>query len=335
MTGSAVKVHDQVAITPEGAVNAAVSLDGTLVYARTASSTIERVPVWVTRDGREEPIAAPPRPYVYPRLSPDGTRVALETWDQGRDIWIWDLARETLTRLTDNPGRDGFPVWTPDSQRVMFGSARNAPANVFWRAADATGSGGRITQSEKNQFPYSVAPDGTRLLIREDDPQTGPDIGVVSLSAEGPASPLVRTPFYELNAEISPNGRWLAYQSNESGQDEIYVRPFPDVGTARWQISAAGGTRPVWARSGKELFYLGVNGLNSVAVTTDSVFTAGRPTGLIERRYFAATAFVGRTYDVSRDGQRFLMIKDSAGSGPQLVVVQHWTEQLSRLAPER
>ena len=336
VSGSAVKVLDQVVISPEGAVNAAVSREGTLVYARPVSSTADRIPVWVTRDGREEPIAAPPRPYVYPRLSPDGTRVALETWDQGRDIWIWDIARETLSRLTDNPGRDGFPVWTPDSQRVMFGSARNAPANVFWRAADGTGSDGRITDSKKSQFPYSVTRDGTRLVIREDDSETGADIALVSLTGKGPATTLIRTPSYELNAEVSPNGRWLAYQSNESGQDEIYVSPFPDVATGRWQISSGGGTRPVWARNGKELFYLAVNGLNRVAVTTDTVFTAERPTLLFGRRYFSATAFIGRTYDVSVDGQRFLMIKDTVGDGvPQLVVVQHWTDHLDRLFASR
>jgi serine/threonine-protein kinase len=335
VTGTAFKVLDRVAVTPEGAVNVAVSREGTLVYARTPSATSDRVPVWVARDGREEPIAAPPRPYVYPRLSPDGSRIALETWDQGRDIWVWDIARETLTRLTDNPGRDGFPLWTPDGQRVMFGSARNAPANVFWRAADGTGSGGRITESGKNQFPYTLTPDGLQLLIREDDTETGPDIGIVSLKGNTPAAPLIRTAASELNAEISPNGRWLAYQSNESGQDQIYVSPFPEVGTARWQISAAGGTRPVWARNGKELFYLAFNGLNSVELAAEHVFKAGRSTRLIERRYFAETAFIGRTYDVSADSQRFLMIKNTADGGPQLVVVQHWTEQISRLAESR
>jgi Tol biopolymer transport system component len=336
VTGSSVKVLDHVSVTPEGALNAAVSREGTLAYTWTGSQVADRIPVWVSRDGGEERIAAPPRPYVYPRLSPDGTRLALEVWDQGRDIWIWDIVRETLTRLTDSPGRDGFPVWTPDSRRLIFGSARNAPANLFWRAADGTGSEGQLTNSTRNQFPYSISPDGTQLLLREDDAATGTDIGLLSLDDRKLVTPLIRTPFYELNAEISPNGRWLAYQSNESGQDEIYVRPFPNVGAARWQVSTAGGTRPLWARNGRELFYLAVNGVNSVPVTTDVTFTAGRSTLLIDRRYFAPSAFVGRTYDVSHDGRRFLMIKEiGSASSPRLVVVQHWVEDLARRVPSR
>ena len=337
VTGDPIKVLDRVAITADGAVNAAVSKDGTLAYVRPRSAGAMRTIVWVNREGRETPIAgAPARPYTYPRLSPDGTRVALEVWDENRDIWVWDLARETLTRLTDTPGRDGFPIWTPDSARVIFGSARGGSTNLYWRPAAGTGQVERITESPQIQFPYSMSSSGANILLREEHADTGLDISVVPLNGDRRATTLLRTRFNELNAEISPDGRWFAYQSNESGQDEVYVRPFPEVGDDRQQVSTNGGTRPVWARNGRELFYLAPDGLFAVTIAPGSAFKLGSPLRLITRRYFAETAFIGRTYDVSPDGQRFLMIKDDAGDGarPAIVVVQNWLDQLkARVLP--
>jgi len=340
VTGEPVSVAERVAITADGGVNAVISPDGTLAYVRPGTQGGARELVWVRRDGREDATAAPPRAYAYPRVSPDGTRVALEVADQERDIWVWNFARETLIRLTDNPGRDGFPLWTRDSQRIIFGSARSAFTNLFWRAADGTGSVDRLTESRKIQFPYSISPDGTRVVFREDDPETGLDIAMTSLRGEPATAPLIRTPFDELNGEISPDGRWLAYQSTESGQDEIYVRPFPNVNDGRWDVSSGGGTRPLWARNGQELFYLAPDGLNVVAIEGGSSFKAARPIRLIERRYFAETAFIGRTYDVSPDGQRFLMIRPSGGgvkdtARSSIVIVQGWFEELKRLAPAK
>jgi len=163
---------------------------------------------------------------------------------------------------------------------------------------------------------------------------------MTSLRGEPTTAPLIRTPFDELNGEVSPDGRWLAYQSSESGQDEIYVRPFPNVSDGRWDVSSAGGTRPLWARNGRELFYLASDGLNVVAIEGGSSFKAARPIRLIERRYFAETAFIGRTYDVSPDGQRFLMIRPSGGgvkatARSNIVIVQGWFEELRRLAPAK
>ena len=339
VTGSPVKLLDNVAITPEGGVNAMVSRDGTLAYVRVDPQSTARALVWVTRDGREDPIAAPRRPYIYPRVSPDGTRVAVEAWDQERDIWVWDLARETMTRLTDSPGRDGFPVWTPDGRRIIFGSAQARTTNLFWRLADGTGKVERLTESSSIQFPYSISRDGTRLVFREDHSDTGLDLAVMALPTRQVTS-LIQTSFNDMNGEISPDGRWLAYQSTESGQDEIYVRPFPDVSGGRSQVSNGGGTRPLWSRNGRELFYFGPNGLHNVPVTTGSKFDAGRPVLLIARRYFAETAFLGRTYDIAPDGQRFLMIKSGGASddGTQhsnIIVVQDWLDELKRVVPPR
>ena len=187
--GAAVKVLEPVAITPEGAVNVSLSSAGTLTYVRTDNRQDDRTLVWVSRQGREDPIAAPVRPYVYPRLSPDGARVAVEIWDQNRDIWVWDLARETLIRVTEDPGRDGFPLWTPDGRRLMFGSAQSGATNLFWRQADGTGAVNRFTKSQGIQFPYSISPDGTKMVIREDNPKTGLDISVVSMNGASGTTP--------------------------------------------------------------------------------------------------------------------------------------------------
>ena len=188
----------------------------------------------------------------------------------------------------------------------------------------------------------SFAPDGTRFVVRQVNPKTGADLSLLSL-ASGPgrgttrdARPLVATPFSEQNAEVSPDGAWLAYQSNESGTDEIYVQPFPDVEQGRWQVSTGGGTQPLWAPSGRELFYLAPDGkLMAVPIQPGPSFTQGNAAVVVDRAYFTP-GLPGRSYDVSPDGTRFLMIKDaaaSAGTAPQLVVVLNFFEELKRLGP--
>jgi Tol biopolymer transport system component len=296
---------------------------------------------------------------LYPRLSPDGKRVAIDGRDQESDIWIWDLARETLTRFTFDPAQDTHSVWTPDGQRVLFRSGRSGQFNLFWQAADGSGAVERLTESPNNQFPGAFSPDGTRLVFREETVATAADLMVLALDggrqapspvqgAGGPGGssasnvrPLVQTTFNELNGEISPDGRWVAYLSNESGQEEIYVRPFPDADRSRWQISTGGGTRPLWARSGKEIFYLGPSGaMMSASVEGGSTFRAGSSTRLFEGSYVLAANPSGRTYDVSPDGQRFLMIKvgdgsDQTAAPANIVVVQNWFEELKRLVPTK
>ena len=235
----------------------------------------DRTLVWVDRDGREEALAAEPRAYRYPRISPDGGRVAFSVADQENDIWIWDFARETLTRLTFAPGWDSYPVWTTDGRQVAFTSDRDGTFNLYWKAADGTGAVERLTESENRQLPYAFTPDGKQLVFSEIDEQ-GIDLGVFSL--EGSSEPLLATEFAERNAEISPDGRWLAYQSNASGQNEIYVRPFPNVEDGQWLISSGGGTRPLWAPDGRELFYLAPGPrLMAVGIQTEPSFAPVMP----------------------------------------------------------
>jgi serine/threonine-protein kinase len=344
--GSSVPVLQRLAIKESGTADFAVATDGTLVYVDAPSSLAAnaRTLVWVDRRGKEEPLAAPPRAYLQPSVSPDGTRVAVFSLDQESDLWIWDVRRTRLTRLTLDPGQDWHPVWTPDSRRIVFSSDRGGGHfNLWWQAADGTGDAERLTTNSKVQFATGITPDGTAALFHQATPTMGPDLLQVALDGTHRVTPLVQTRFDERNGIVSPDGRWLAYQSNSSGPIEIYVQPFPNVdGGGQRQVSTAGGTQPLWSRKTKELFYVGANGtLMGVSVEAiGATWSNGTPTKLLEARYLTAGgASGGRTYDVSPDGKRFLMIKgpatDTATTPPAVILVQHWDEELKRLVPTK
>jgi serine/threonine-protein kinase len=341
--GTAVPIAARIVTTGFGTAEYAVATDGTLVYLDAPGSLAAnaRTLVWVDRTGKEAEIAAPPRAYQHPRLSPDGKRVALWINDQEDDIWIWDFARARLARLTFEPGMDRFPVWTRDGRRIVFTSSRAGALNLWWQAADGSGTAERLTTNSNGQFPTGITPDGTAVVFNESTPTMGSDLLQVALDGTHQVTPLLRTKFNEFNGVVSPDGRWLAYDSNSSGDSsEIYVRPFPGVGGGQSTVSTAGGARPLWARNGKELFYVGADGaLWRVPVeASGQTWNAGTPTKLFDARYFSAGTS-GRTYDVSPDGQRFLMIKaprtDAGVAPPTIIVVQHWDEELRRLAPTK
>ena len=341
VTGDPVPVLEDVLTKASGAVDFGLAEDGSLVYVTGAAGAAGgRSLVWVDREGREEAVPAPPRAYVYPRIAPDGTRVAVDIRDQEQDIWIWDFAGEVLTRLTFGPSPDLYSVWTPDGLRVAFSSQREGagPFNLFWKAADGTGTVERLTDSPNDQFSYAFSPDGEQLLFREIVPDTGQDLRVLSLDDARTVTPLVATPFDDRNAELSPDGHWLAYESNASGQFEIYVRPFPDVEAGRWQVSRAGGIQPAWGPDGQELFYRDpARRLVAVPVRgAGATFTPGNPEVLFEAQgYFTRPG--GRTYDVSPDGERFLLIKtgttDDTGARNDIILVENWHQELERLVP--
>ena len=362
--GDPVTVVEQVMIKPTGAANYAVSRQGTLFYVPGGVSVqmSPRSLVWVDRKGHEEPINAPLRAlWLSCAYRPTVRVVLLGITDQeSNDIWIWDLARETLRRLTFAPGSDSLAFWTPDSRRIIFTSDRAGVLNLYSQAADGTGAADRLTTSANQQFPSSISPDGTLVVGFEGlsiaaSPEMAPGAafrvrlypmaGLPSGPSPGPSpsttpswvEPPAQTLFDGVWAEFSPNGRYLAYQSaaGEPGRGEVYVRPFPQVDSGRWQISTAGGTRPAWARSGRELFYLDAsNTLTAVPVQTSaSTFSAGKPVKVFDTKY--STPFPPRPYDLSADGKRFLMVKDSATGDPDatpvsMVLVEHWFEELKQ-----
>ena len=324
-----------------GAADFSVAADGTLVYIAGAAGGLQRRLVWAERGGARRPINAPPRAYTTMRISPDGTRVALAARDQQDDIWIWDFARETLTRLTTDPSNDFAPIWTRDGRRIVFSSTRVSPSPLFVQAADGTGGTERLTESAEAHAPNTFSPDGGRLIFRADTgTATGQDLRMLVLDGERRITPLIQTPFDERNAVISPDGKWIAFQSNESGTDEVYVRPFPDVESGRWQVSTPGGFHPAWAPNGRELFYVAADGrLMAVDVRSQGGFAAGGPRMLVDGGFYFYLVAQGRSYDISPDGTRFLLIQapntgtqaDTAG----LTVVLNWAEELKRLVPTR
>jgi hypothetical protein len=343
IVGESVPVADDVSTGSAGAANYAVSASGTVVYVPASSTRRPRQIVWVDRKGQETAIHVPPRLYAEPRLSPDGTRVALAIHDQEHDVWILDLAREILSRLTFDPAIDEHPVWTADGRRVVFASKRGGPFNLFVAPADGTGVVERLTTSDEIQSPSFVAPDGSGIVGSVVAPGTNGDVvwfpfHATSGDRKMPIA-LVRTGAIEFNPAISPNGRYLAYQSNESGRESIYVRPFPRVDDGRWEASVTGGTRPVWARNGRELFYVDLaNRLIAVPVQTSGPrLVAGRPVTLFETAS-AASLTATPDYDVAPNGERFLMIKESVDRNttpPRIIVVEHWSDVLNALPGAR
>ena len=357
VTGDAVPLVEDVA-QQGGTAHFAISNQGTLVYVPSdaiAGLQRQRTLVWVDRQGHEVPIkGVPPRMYFYPRLSPDGTRVALDVRDQAHDIWIWYLARERLERLTLEPTFEQAGVWGHDGKTVIYASSTRdgayAPRSLFRRPSDGTGTAEQLIQGTVTQVPSTVTPDGSALIFRVQTPRSkvgtppAPDLYLLPLAGEHRSRPLLAAaPFDELNAEVSPNGQWLAYESNESGRREIHVRPFPNVEANRQQVSINGGTQPLWARNGQELFYESMGTLMRVPVKTGATFGSGTPEKVFDTSPYLVHplgAGPGRMYDVSADGQQFLMIKetsvaDERPSSARIALVQNWFEELKRLVPTK
>jgi serine/threonine-protein kinase len=325
-----------------GAGQFVISAGGALLYVPGGIfPEAERSLVWVSRTGAEEPMPMPVRPYASPRLSPDGTRVTV--WTQGdRNVWIHDLARRSLTRVNAD-GRNQRSIWAPDGRRIAFSSTVGGPEeNPYGVPADGSGSPERLTTCDCQSIAASWTPDG-RAIVGIEWNGNNNDIVRVDVAGARQKTPLLHGKADEQYPDISPDGRWIAYASNESGKNEVYVQPFPDLGS-RHQISTDGGTAPAWSRDGQELFYTTTETFGgqasptrmmAVAVTTAPSFVASPPRMLFEGRYGASAQV--RPYDVSRDGQRFLMVKQKERapiSASQMILVQHWLEELKARVPK-
>ena len=283
---------------------------------RAIQQAYQRRLVWVSRDGVEQVLAAPPRNYEAPRISPDARQVAVSVRGE---IWLYDLSRETLTQLTHlgNKGDSNRPVWTPDGKRLAFCSNKDGPTNIYWQLADGSGDLERLTTSESTNIPMSFSPDGQTLAFHQLSHYTGMDVYIYDVwmlrFSDRKAQPFLRSKLWAATPQFSPDGRWLAYISDESGRYEVYLQPYPGPGGAV-QISQGGGTEPVWNPNGRELFYwsrgFGRKGeMLAVDISTEPSFTAGNPRMIFEAAYLGSTSREVPNYDVSADGQRFLMVK--------------------------
>jgi Tol biopolymer transport system component len=341
-TGATVPVAESVLQTPSsGAAQYSISATGSLVYVSGGVQSAQSKLVWVGRNGAEQPLAAPARAYGFPRLSPDGRRLAVTILEQESQVWLYDL-RETLTRFTFGGNYNSLSAWTPDGKRIAFQSNKEGPLNIFWQLADGSGGLERLTTSDFIHGPQSYSPDGQLLTFIEVNPTTGYDIWVLRMSDPSAGSgqvrkaqPFLRTPFNETVPRFSSDGRWLVYVSDESGRNEIYVQPYPGPG-GKWQISTEGGTEPVWNPNGRELFYRSGNiKMMAVDIATQPSFAAGTPRMLFEGQYLQTSA-TAPYYDVSPDGQRFLMLKpvEQVDAAPtQINVVLNWFEELKQKVP--
>jgi serine/threonine protein kinase/Tol biopolymer transport system component len=330
LLGPSVTVQEGIAVDLNSlSAQYSISSTGTLVYVPGSAVTRRLKLVWVDRKGAEQTVPAPTHNYVLPRISPDGQRVAAGIEEADSQVWLYDLGRDTLTRLTFEGGLNVDPIWTPDGKRIVFKGAAN---KLYWQPADGSAGGELLTSSELagNNVPGSWTPDGQVLTFLEINPNTGYDVYTLK---DGKPEPFVRTASLETAPRFSPDGRFIAYASDESGRVEVYVRPYPGPG-GKWQISTEGGSEPVWNPKGRELFYRSGNKMMAVDIAMQPTFSAGKPKMLFEGPY-VPTPRSFPDYDVSPDGQRFLMLKaDAQAQAPtQINVVLNWFEELKQKAP--
>jgi serine/threonine-protein kinase len=346
LTGSPVPVIEGVwASSFTAGAQFSFSDTGTLVYV--AGEGLGGSPIhWLGRDGAATPLRDEPARWATPRFSPDGDRLAMQIHDGTQwDIWIYEWSGDTLTRLTFDAANDARPVWTPDGRHVVFSSTRGGKGvlNLYWRPSDGSGEAGRLTESKNRQIPSSWHPSGRVLVFYELNPQTGGDLRILEMEGDevsgwtpGTPTAFVEAPFDERSPAFSPDGRFLAYASNESGRYEVYVRPFPGPG-GKWQVSADGGLWPNWSKTRPELLYGTERGEIMVAsyrAAGDS-FRSGRPVPWSEVRF--QPEGMGREFHLHPDGERLALrlARDDSGDAPDsVVVVTNFFDELRRLTAE-
>jgi eukaryotic-like serine/threonine-protein kinase len=330
ITGQSAPALDDVRTELDGgSMDLSVSGDGLLAYIRGSLSGDDNRVVWVDRQGRAEPLMDARGAFASAGLSPDSKRLALTITGPNDQLWLYDFARGTLTQLTfawDNM----TAYWTPDSKRIAFLSDRSGPPNFYWLTPDGSGRVERLTDGPARQGGGSWLPDGKSFAYVDVAPATGWDIWLLTVEPERRVRPLIQRPFDQWFARFSPDGRWLAYASDETGRTEVYVQPFPALGE-RWQISNDGGTQPMWDRHGRELYYQNGRKLMAASLRTQPTFAAARP-----RLLFTGPYVWGANIDVAPDG-RFIMIESGPSQAPptQITLVQNWLEELKRRVPTK
>jgi serine/threonine-protein kinase len=331
-TGLAIDFPDiEIGIAPDnGAADFAVSASGVLVFLSTPTLEEPRTLMWVDRQGKQELLPVEARPYSYARVSPEGNRVALDVrGGTDRDIWILDLKRLTQVRLTDGPTEDMLPLWSPDGSRVFFASDRQGNFDIYSQAADGA-SGARLEFASPGfQEPESFVPDGTRLIVYENFKDTG----VLNMTHPDHIERLLYSEFDDRLGQVSPDEKWIVYESNESGNKfEIFLRPFPNVSDRREKISIDGGRFPLWGRKNSdELYYVNLDGdMMAASVKLSPELKLGGVTKLFTWQKPPA-GVSGRLYDISPIDGRFLMTKPATDSSPgptYVSVILNWLERL-------
>jgi serine/threonine-protein kinase len=347
LTGTPAPAVEGVVSSPTvGGAQFAFSDTGTLLYAPGRSSVDKTKVFWMDREGKMMPLRDVAASYGDPRISPDGTRLTVDINDGANtDVWVYEWKRDTLTRFTFTEGLDSYPVWTPDGRRITFNSAQSAgDLNLYWKRADGAGDIQRLTESKNIQVAYSWSPDGKALAFMEINPATGLDIMILPMEGDeksgwkpGKPQPFVNTPFSENGAAFSPDGRWLAYFSNESGKPEVYVRPYPGPG-GKWQVSTDGGVGPIWSPNGKELFYQTLESKIMVATYTalGASFRAEKPHLWSEVQLTIVPLHWNDA--LHPDGKRFAVLKAEGTQVEEkrdkVTIIQNFFEELCRIAPK-
>jgi serine/threonine-protein kinase len=336
--GPAVPILEQVSYSSNtGTAKLDASPSGTLVYENGESDAGLVTLQWLEEGGKTRPLLAKPRNYGRPSFSPDGRRLALEILDgSNRDIWVQDLERDTATRLTFGGNAVG-PMWTPDGRSIVF----QDPEGLSWTRADGGGQSQPLLRTTGTAWPWSFAPDGKRLAYFELG-KASYGLWIVPIEGDsaalrvGKPEALLQTSFDERCPTFSPDGRWLAYTSNESGQYEIYVRAFPEAasGGGKWQISSGSGTYPMWSRSGRQLFFETLDNRAMVAAYTvqGNSFVADKPRTWSERQ-ISDTTNSSRNIDLAPDGKRFAVVMPVEHPGltkSRITFIENFGDELRR-----
>ena len=341
VTGAPFPVVDGVIMSGNtGAAQFSLSQRGDLAYAPGAAADGHRTLVWVDRSGKAEPLPLPPASYLYPRLSPDGRYLAVEVEGPNHDVYIYDFSRSILTKITTD-GLSHDPVWTPDGKRIVFRSWQAGGMTMWTMPVDRSAPATRLDPGGSRQSPVSVSPDGRFVSFDQKDDQNGDDAWVLPLAGGEPAQPVARSRFDEGSAKFSPDGRWVAYTSAESGRPQVYVQPFPGPGP-KVQVSSDVGIDPMWRRTGGELYYRSRGRMMAVSITTSPTLKVSAPRELwAEQKYTVGSGsscgmpgVTSSNYDVTPDGQRFLMVRDDDVDvvSSRVVVVTNWAQELKELA---
>jgi Tol biopolymer transport system component len=330
VNGASIELVDDLLVHPDGRIAYySISQSNMLLYRPNSESTHLRRLLSVDRDGLESPLIDDLRYFSTSSFSPNGRELALCI---DLDVWVLDLERNSLNRFTFDRAYDYTPIWTPDGKWITFGSMRSGPANLYWKPSDGSGPAQRILENENDNYPCSWSPDGKVLAFLEISPDTGNDIWMYPTGDEQQPYPFINTPSSEMQAQFSPDGRWLAYTSNESGRPEVYVQPFPGPG-GKWQVSKDGGFAPIWASDGSTIYFATPQeSVMSTSVRSAPHFTVTKLQELFTLR--GGTGFVaGRSFDISPDGQRFVFAQSQEPrETTQLNLIFDWVEAMRRRA---